>query len=79
MPALLYADDLVLCGESEEDLQVVVGHFVEVCRKRSVKVKVIVLSGRRDWSVKSVWMGRDWSKGQSSNFWSIFWMNEVQM
>ena len=25
---LLYTDDLVLCGESEEDLRVIVGHFV---------------------------------------------------
>ena len=47
MPVLLYADDLVLCGESEEDLRAMVGHFAEVCR-RGLKVnegksKVIVL------------------------------------
>ena len=29
---LLYADDLVLCGESEEDLRAIVGRFIEVCR-----------------------------------------------
>ena len=29
--ALLYADDLVMCGESEENLRVMVGQFVEVC------------------------------------------------
>ena len=28
LPELLYANDLVLCGESEEDLKVMVGHFV---------------------------------------------------
>ena len=44
----MYADDLVLCGELEEDLRAMVGHFVEVCR-RSLKVnadksKVIVLN-----------------------------------
>ena len=31
LPGLLYADDLVLCGESEEDLRVMVGRFIEVC------------------------------------------------
>ena len=47
---LLYADDLVLCGEPEEDLRVMVGQFAEVCRRRELKVnvgksKVMVLSG----------------------------------
>ena len=46
---LLYADDLVLCGESKEDLRAMVGWFVEVCRKRGLKVnagksKVIVMN-----------------------------------
>ena len=50
MSGLLYADDLVLCGESQEDLRTMVGRFVEVCRRRGVKVnagksKVIVLNG----------------------------------
>ena len=30
LPGLLYADDLVLCGESEEDLKARVGSFVSV-------------------------------------------------
>ena len=30
LPGLLYVDDLVLCGESEEDLKAVVGSFVGV-------------------------------------------------
>ena len=30
LPGLLYAGDLVLCGESERDLKVIVGNFVEV-------------------------------------------------
>ena len=38
LPGLLYADDLVLCGESEENLKVMVGWFVEVCRRRGLKV-----------------------------------------
>ena len=50
MPGLLLADDLVLCGESEEDLRVMVGWFAEVCRRRGLKVivgksKVMVLNG----------------------------------
>ena len=45
----LYADNLVVCGESE-DLRVMVGRFVEVCRRRRLKVnagnsKVMVLNG----------------------------------
>ena len=49
LPDLVYTDNFILCGESEEDLKVV-GHFVEVCRKRDPKVnenksKVIVLDG----------------------------------
>ena len=52
LPGLLYADDLVLCGESEEDLRAIVGRFVEVCRKRGLKVntgksKVVVLGGEK--------------------------------
>ena len=35
---LLYADDLVLCGELEEDLRVMVRRFAEVCRRRGLKV-----------------------------------------
>ena len=43
-------DDMVLCGESEEDLRVMVGRFTEVCRRRGLKVsagksKVMVLNG----------------------------------
>ena len=50
MPDLLYADHLVLCGESEKDLRVMVGWFAEVCRRRRLKInagksKVMVLNG----------------------------------
>ena len=31
------ADDLVLCGESEEDLRAIMGRFIKVCR-RGLKV-----------------------------------------
>ena len=30
--------DLVLCGESEEDLRAMVGCFVEVCKRGDLKV-----------------------------------------
>ena len=50
LPGLLYANDLALCGESDEDLMTMVGWFVEVCMERGLKVsadksKVIVLNG----------------------------------
>ena len=45
---LLYADGLVLCGELEEELRVMVRRFTEVCRRRGLKInagksKVMVL------------------------------------
>ena len=41
---------MVLCGESEEDLRVLVRRFDEVCRRRGLKVdagksKAMVLNG----------------------------------
>ena len=50
MLGFLYADDLTLCAESEEDQRAMVGRFAEVCRRRGLKVnafksKVIVLGG----------------------------------
>ena len=49
MLGFLYADNLVLCGESEEDLRAIEGRF-EVCRSRGLKdnagkSKVIVVNG----------------------------------
>ena len=50
LPGLLYADELALFGESKEDLRALVGRFIEVCRRRGLKVnvgksKVMVLNG----------------------------------
>ena len=50
LPGFLYADDLVLCGESEEDLRLMVGWFPGVRRRRGLKVnagksKVMALNG----------------------------------
>ena len=38
LSGLLYANDLVLCGEAEEGLRVIVGPFTGVCRRRELKV-----------------------------------------
>ena len=50
LPGFLYSDDLVQCDLSEEDLRVMMGQFLEVCRRRGLKVnagksKVMVLNG----------------------------------
>ena len=50
LSGLLYADDLVLCVEPEEDLRAMVGRFAEVCKRRGLKInavksKVMVLNG----------------------------------
>ena len=49
LPGPLYADNLVICGESKEDLRAMVEQFAEVCRRRGLKVnagksKVMVLN-----------------------------------
>ena len=46
MPGLLYADNLVLCGESEEDLRAIVGHFIAVCGRSMKQCSKVVVSGR---------------------------------
>ena len=50
LSCFFYGEDLVSCGESEEDLKVMVGHFVEVCKRKCLKVnadknKVMMLCG----------------------------------
>ena len=42
---MLYADDRVLCGESVEDLNAVIGRFVEICNRRGLKVKAAKSKG----------------------------------
>ena len=42
LPSLLYADVLVLCGKSEEDLKAMVGRFlvcVEVCKLMEIRAR----------------------------------------
>ena len=38
LPGFLYADDLALCGDSAEDLKMMMKRLVEVCRRRGLKV-----------------------------------------
>ena len=50
---LLCVYDLVLCGESEEDLRRMVGRLVKVCRRRGLKInagkrKVMVMNGEEE-------------------------------
>ena len=50
LPGLFYADDLVMCGELEEDLRAIVRRLIQVCRRRGLKVnagksKIMVLNG----------------------------------
>ena len=50
LPSLLYANDLILCGESEKDLRVMLARFVEVYRRRGLKAnpgksKAMVMNG----------------------------------
>ena len=70
LPGLLYTDDLVLYGESEEELKVMVGCIVEVCKRIGLKVnanrsKVMVLSGEEKLRVRFMLMKCNWSKCQS--------------
>ena len=49
-PIFCVKNESVLCGESEENLKVMVERFVEVCKRMSLKVntdknKVMVLGG----------------------------------
>ena len=39
LPGLLYADNLVLCVKSKEDLRAMVGWFVEVCRRTEIQCR----------------------------------------
>ena len=67
LPSLLYTDDFVLCGKSDQDLEGMVENFLKIYRSRGLKVnvdksEVMVLGGRREWSVRSMWMGYGWKK-----------------
>ena len=57
LPSLLYADDMVLCDELEEDLMAMLGRFVKMCIRRGLKInagksKMMILGWRKNWSVR---------------------------
>ena len=57
LPGILYTDDLVLCGESKEDLRAIVGWFIGMCRRdlkvNACKSKVMGLNEEEgDWSMR---------------------------
>ena len=84
LPGLMYANDLVLCGESEEDLRMMVRCFVEVCRRRGLKVnavksKVMVLNGEMGLECE-VCVDRIFLEHISEfKYLVVFWTNQVQM
>ena len=49
LPGILYKDDLVLCGESEDDLIVTVKRFAEVCYRKGLKVNAGKSSDGNEW------------------------------
>ena len=49
MPGLLYADYLVMCGESEKDLRQMVLRFIEGCRRRGLKVNTGKSGNQDQW------------------------------
>ena len=40
LPGFLYADELVLGSESEENLTVMVRRFVDMCKRKGLKVNI---------------------------------------
>ena len=86
IPGLLYADDYVLCGDSEEDLRAIVGRLVEVCR-RGLKVNAgkrkVMLLGGEEWLECEVCVNgmrlRDKSISRNLNIWDVFWAYQVHM
>ena len=41
LPGPMYANDLVLCNESEEDLRAVICCFIEICKRKGLQVMQI--------------------------------------
>ena len=83
MPDLLYADNLVIFGELEQDLRAIVGRFIEVCRRclkvNAGKSKVMLLCGEEGLRYEVCVNGYLWIISRKLNTWDVFWMNQVQM
>ena len=72
LPGLLYADDLVLCGESKENQRAMVECFVEVCRKKRSESQCMMVLGRLECEVSVD--GMLWRHGmrRNLNIWNVF-------
>ena len=84
LPDLLYADDLVLCDKSEEDLKTIMERFVEVCRRRVLKVnagksKVMVMDGEEGLECEVHVDGIRLELVSEFIYLRCFWTNEAQM
>ena len=84
LPGIFYADDLFLCGESEEDLRVMVGQFVQVCRRRGLKVnavksRVMVLNGEEGLECEVHVDGILLEHVSKFKCLDVFYMNHVQI
>ena len=77
LPGFLYEYGLVLCGKSGEDLNAIVGRFVEVCRRRGLKVNDgtewgMVLNGEEGLECKLYVDGIRLEDVSNLNSWDVF-------
>ena len=84
LPGLLYTDDLVLFGDSEENLRVMVRRFAKVCRRRGLKVnaaksKVMVLNVEDGLECEVHIDGIRLEHVLEFKYLVVFWTNEAQM
>ena len=68
---------MVLCDESEEDLKAMMGSFVEVYRRRCLKInagesKGMVLNLKDGLECEVYADGMDWSMCRNLNIWDVF-------
>ena len=83
LPGLLYANDLVLCGKSEEDLRLMVGGFAEVRRRRGLKVntgksKRMVMNGEEGLECEVHKDGIHLEHVSVFKYFGCFWMNQMK-
>ena len=83
LPSLFYAEDLILCGESEEDVKVMVGWFAEVFRRKGLKInagksKVMVLNGEEGLECEVYINGIRLEHVSEFKYFGCFWVNQVQ-
>ena len=84
LPGLFYAVDLVLCGESEENLRVMVERFAEVYRRTGLKVnagksKAMVMNREEGLECEFYVDGIRLENVSEFKYWGVFWTNQAQM